>query len=124
MSLDSELLVDVISTDLSYLKVREGGREGEEKERGRREREGGKVGREREREGGGGRIGEREREREFWMEKGEIHVVRPFLCISEVLPIPFFVPPPLCSYFLPPSLSHPSSPPPPPPSFSLPPSPV
>ena len=41
LSLDSELLVDVISTDLSYLKVREGGRgkrrrgEGWERERER-----------------------------------------------------------------------------------------
>ena len=50
MSLDSELLVDVISTDLSYLKVREGGRERRRGERGEGERE-------------GGRIGERERER-------------------------------------------------------------
>ena len=86
LSLDSELLVDVISTDLSYLKVREGGREGG----GRRERG----------------------------EKGEIHhVVRPFLCISEVLAvlsIPFFPP----SYFSPP-LSHPSFSPPL--SLSLPP---
>ena len=47
LSLDSELLVDVISTDLSYLKVREGGREG-----GGREGEG-KEGKER--EGGEGR---------------------------------------------------------------------
>ena len=87
LSLDSELLVDVISTDLSYLKVREGGREGG----GRRERG----------------------------EKGEIHhVVRPFLCISEVLavlsipffPHPIFPPPPLSPILLPPSLSLPPSP--------------
>ena len=51
LSLDSELLVDVISTDLSYLKVREGGRERRRGEREEGERE-------------GGRIGERERERE------------------------------------------------------------
>ena len=38
LSLDSELLVDVISTDLSYLKVREGGREGEGERGGRREK--------------------------------------------------------------------------------------
>ena len=38
LSLDSELLVDVISTDLSYLKVRERGREGEGERGGRREK--------------------------------------------------------------------------------------
>ena len=61
LSLDSELLVDVISTDLSYLKVREGGRG--KGRRGEGERERGGEGWERERERGEKDRREREGER-------------------------------------------------------------